>query len=106
MIDPSQMGGPPAMMMGMGGGPDEELAMPPSQAAIPTPGGESDPMMGEAEPDPSEVALMLGAQIAAKKEQAHAMVEQAAAADVQQVVGMILAASQGAGVMGPGGQVA
>ncbi len=104
----------PMMPMGgapMGGGampmsPEEELMGggapmgPPPVAPGMAPGG--DPMMDETEPAPEEIAQMLGAQIGMKRDQMHAMVDQAAEADLQNVLGMVAAAAQGAQVMGPG----
>lgn len=96
-------------MMPMGGAPPmgaEEAMMAGPAPAGPLPpapgpmGG--DPMMDEPEPSTEEVAMMLGAQIGQKRDEMHAMVDQAAEADLQMVMGMIAQAAQGAQVMGPG----
>ena len=85
-------------------GPEEEMGMgapmgpPPASPGMP--GG--DPMMDEPEPAPEEIAQMLGAQIGMERDQMHAMVDQAAEQRLNDVMGMIAQAAQGAQVMGPG----
>jgi hypothetical protein len=65
----------------------------------------SDPsMMGP--PDPMSQAIMLGQGLAAEKEQAHQMIEQASQQQLQQILAMIAQAATGAGVPGADGQIA
>lgn len=86
--------GPEEEAMGMG------APMGPPPVGPGMPGG--DPMMDEPEPAPEEIAQMLGSQLEAERQQAHAMIDQAADQRLQEVVGMIAQAAQGAQVMGPG----
>lgn len=95
------------MMPMQGGpmGPPDPLAaaqgpMGPPPAA-PGPAG-GDPMMDQPQPQPEELAMILGSQIAQQRDQMHAMVDQEADARLQDVMGMIAQAAQGAQVMGPG----
>lgn len=93
-------------MQGAPMGPEEAMPMPGEAPMGPVPaqpgpmGG--DPLMDEAEPQPEELAMMLGAQIGQKRDAAHQMVDQAADQALEQVMGMIAQAAQGAQVMGPG----
>ena len=99
-------------MMPMGGapmGPEEMMAGEPGMGPaaggpVPAPPGPmgGDPMMDQPEPAPEELAMMIGSQIGQKRDEMHAMVDQAADADLQNVMGMIAQAAQGAQVMGPG----
>lgn len=82
-------------MMAQMAGP--EMGPPPAD-----PGMGPGPMMDEPEPAPEEIAMMIGSQIAAGAEQAHMMVEQAKQQQLEQVMGMIAQAAEGAQVMGPG----
>ena len=87
----------PQQMMG----PEEQMG-PAGPAPPPPGGGMGDPMMDEQGPAPEELAQMIGGQIGQKRMEMHAMVDQAADADLQMVVQMIAQAAQGAQVMGPG----
>lgn len=55
------------------------------------------------DPEPAELAAMLGQDIAKRRTMGHAMVDQAADAELQQVIGMVMASAQGTQTLdGPG----
>ena len=95
----------PMMPMQGGMSPEEMMAGEPTPAgpppAAPGPMG-GDPMMDQPQPQPEELAMLLGSQIAQERDAMHQMVDQQADARLQDVMGMIAQAAQGAQVMGPG----
>lgn len=90
-------------------GPEEQLEQDPMAAMMGGPeappmmaGPGGDPMMDGPAPAPEELAMFLGSQIAAQAEQGHMAIEADKNMRLQQVMGMIAQAAEGAQVLGPG----
>jgi len=87
-------GAPPAMT----GPADPAMAGPPM-----LPPGEADMAAMPEDPEPAELAAMIGGQIAQQRQTAHAMVDQMADAQLAEVIGMMTQAAQGSRTLdGPG----
>ena len=83
-------------------GPEDEMMMEDGpMPAAPGPMG-GDPMMDGPEPAPEELALLIGSQIAAKRDAIVQAADMAASEELQVVMQTIAQAAQGAQVMGPG----